>query len=265
MKNFDLFSLKGKVIVTTGSTGGLGISFVKNLAWAGADLAILDIEPCKEKLDVLAKEVADEYGVKVMPYTVDISDEANIVAVRDAILKDFGHIDGLLNMVGINQHGPVSEYSEEDLMRLLNVNVAGTFGCCKHFGATLCEQGSGAIVNIASIAASVILRVPRPMCGYSISKAGVVQMSKALAAEFGEHNVRVNAISPGFMETRMSGTKGAVSADPAVLQRYVLEDTPMHRYCRADELTGAAIYLLSDASSFTNGLDLVIDGGYLLW
>ena len=265
MSNFDLFSLKGKVIVTTGSTGGLGISFVKNLAWAGADLAILDIAPCKDKLEALAKEIAEEYGVNAKPYTIDISDEDSIVAVRDAVLKDFGHIDGLLNMVGINQHGPVEEYSEEDLLRILNVNVVGTFGCCKHFGATMCEQGSGSIVNIASIAASVILRVPRPMCGYSISKAGVVQMSKALAAEFGERNVRVNAISPGFMETRMSGTKGAVSADPAMLKRYVLEDTPMHRYCRADELTGAAIYFLSDASTFTNGTDLVIDGGYLLW
>lgn len=265
MKNFDLFSLKGKVIVTTGSTGGLGASFVKNLAWAGADLAILDIEPCKEKLEVLVKEVMEEYGVKAKPYTIDISDEAGIVAVREAILKDFGHIDGLLNMVGINQHGPVSEYTEEDLMRILSVNVAGTFGCCKHFGATLCEQGFGSIVNIASIAASVILRVPRPMCGYSISKAGVVQMTKALAAEFGEHNVRVNAISPGFMETRMSNTKGAIAADPAVLKRYVTEDTPMHRNCRADELAGASIYFLSDASTFTTGIDLVIDGGYLLW
>ena len=265
MKPFDLFSLKGKTIVTTGSTGGLGTHFVKNLAWAGADIAILDIAKCEDKLKTLAEEVEAEYGVKAKGYVIDVSNEEDIVRVRTNILKDFGHLDGVLNMMGINQHGPVSEISEDDLNRLLKVNVTGTFACCKIFGETLCEQNSGSIVNIASIAASAALRVPRPMSGYTITKAGVVAMTKAIATEYGAHNVRVNAISPGFMETRMSGTKGAIPADPAALKRYGLEETPMNRFCKADELTGAAIYFLSDASTFTTGNNLVIDGGFLLW
>ncbi len=263
MEKFDLFNLEHKVIVLTGSTGGLGKTFVREIAKTGATLAILDRVESSDSIDDLVDELRKE-GVTINGYVIDMSDESQIESVKDNILNDFGHIDGLLNIAGINQHGPVEEYSIEDLERLMNVNVAGTFAVCKHFGKVMCEQGSGSIVNIASIAASVILRIPRNMSGYSISKAGVVQMSKALAAEFGEHNVRVNSIAPGFMETRMSGTKGAIQADPEVIQTYIKDHTPIQRACRADELVGAALYYLSDASTFTTGTNLVIDGGYTI-
>lgn len=265
MKNFDLFNLNNKVIVTTGSSGGLGTHFVEKLAWAGADLAIMDVPQCSEKLEELAAHIKETYDVNVRWYTIDISQESDIIKQCAAVKRDFGHIDGLLNIAGINQHGTFDEYSQDDVNRLLSVNVAGTFGCCKHFGAEMCKQGSGSIVNIASVSGTIVNRAPRPMSGYCISKAGVLHLTRAAAAEFGAYNVRVNSISPGFMETRMNNVKGSQPADPAINQRYLIEGSPMKRFCKADELTGAAIYLLSDASTFTNGIDLVIDGGYLVW
>lgn len=265
MKEYDLFSLKGKTIVATGSTGGLGTVLVKNLAWAGADVALIDIKPCEEKLENLAKEISEEYGVKAKGYVMDSSDEENIVAVRDTILNDFGKIDGLFNIAGINQHGPIEEHSEEDIKRLFSVNVAGTFACSKHFGEVMCNQGHGAILNIASIAATTILHAELTMCGYSISKAGIVQMTKAFAAEYGCHNVRVNCISPGYMDSRMSGTKGARQINVERFNNFVNENTPMGRSVKAQELVGAAIYFLSDASSCTTGVNLVVDGGFTIW
>lgn len=265
MKEFNLFSLKGKVIVVTGSTGGLGTHFVKNLAWAGADLAILDMPATSEKLEALSKEVAEEYGCTIRSYTIDLASEADIEAKRDAVLADFGHIDGLLNIAGVNQHGTIDEYSKEDVERVLNINIAGTFTFCKYFAKPLCEQGHGSVVNIASVSGSAINRAPRPMSVYCASKAGLIHATKGMAAEFGQHNVRANTVSPGFMETRMNNVKGFIQVDPAINQQYLVGGTPMNRFCKADELTGAAIYLLSDASTFTNGIDIVVDGGFLVW
>ncbi|MGN1343887.1 MAG: SDR family oxidoreductase [Traorella sp.] len=265
MKEFDLFSLKNKVIVITGSTGGLGTHFVDKLAWAGADLAIMDIPASKERLQELAKKIHDEYGTNVKTYTIDIGNEEDVKEKCAQVLRDFGHIDGVLNNAGINQHGTVEEYTQEDIDRLLHINASGTFAMCKHFGKVLCDQRKGSIVNIASVSGTIVNRAPRPMSGYCISKAAVKQLTRALAAEYGQCNVRVNSISPGFMETRMNNVKGFIAVDPSINQQYLVQGSPMQRFCKADELTGAAIYLLSDASTFTNGIDLVVDGGFLVW
>lgn len=265
MENSNLFSLKGKTIAITGSTGGLGSIMTEHLAAAGADLALIDIDQSAEKLEKNKNELKKQYGTQVFIYIMNSSDETNIKDTAQQIVKDFGHLDGLFNMAGINQHGTVNDHSEADIMRLLQVNVAGTYACCKHFGKIMCEQHHGSILNIASIAGINILHTELTMSGYSISKAGVIQLTKAFAGEFGAFNVRVNCISPGYMQSRMSGTKGAHPINTEKFNCFIKEATPMQRSIRADELCGAAIYFLSDASTATTGVNLPIDGGFLIW
>lgn len=162
MKEFNLFSLKGKVIVVVGATAGLGMHFVEAFAAAGADLALIDIPVSEAKLAEFAKRIGEEYQVKTKHYTLDTGNEAEVAAKSDAVVNDFGKIDGLLNTAGINHYGTVDEYTEEAYNRLLAVNVSGTFGCCKHFGRKMRDQGHGSIVNIASVSGTICNRAPGP-------------------------------------------------------------------------------------------------------
>jgi gluconate 5-dehydrogenase len=265
MNILDSFKLDGRTVVVTGAAGNLGMHFAESIASAGADLAVMDIAPTKDKLEEFAAKLAAEYGVKAVPYTIDISSEADVKDKCEQVMAEFGHIDGLMNVAGINHHGAVAEYTEEDLTRLMNINVNGTFACCKYFGGEMRKQGKGSIVNIASMSGTIVNYPPRTMSGYCISKAAVIHLTKAIAAEYGADNVRVNSISPGFLEKGMSNVRNFVQLDDPGIAEHNLNSTPMHRVARADELCGAAVYLLSDASSFTTGIDLVIDGGYLVW
>ena len=265
MKEFNLFSLKGKVITVVGATAGLGMRFVEAFAASGADLALIDIPVSEAKLEELATRIGEEYQVKTKYYTLDICNEEEVAERSDMVVNDFGKIDGLFNIAGINHYGTVDEYTEADYNRLFAVNVSGTFGCCKYFGRKMRDQGHGSIVNIASVSGTICNRAPGPVSGYCASKAGVIQMTRALAAEFGADNVRVNSISPGWMEQRMSYSSGNRPTNAEFNHQIMVEGTPIKRYCKADELVGAAIYLLSDASTFTNGIDIMIDGGFHVW
>lgn len=130
----------------------------------------------------------------------------------------------------------------------------------------MCRRGSGSIVNISSMSSFVVNMPPTEMPGYCISKAAVHQLTRAIAAEYAQSNVRVNSISPGFMQKGMSNIKNASKVEnPQEFMNGLWNSIPMHRSAQAEELVGAAVYLLSDASSYTTGIDILIDGGYTLW
>lgn len=261
----QLFSLKGKVVAATGATGYLCQNFIEACAQSGADIAAIDMKGTEEKLEELAQRMRSEYGVQVKCYTADNSDEEEVKAVAEAIKNDFGRVDGLINSAGINIHGKVADYTAEDYNRLMQINVTGTFVMCKHFGAIMREQKFGSIVNIASFGGTIINKPPRTMSGYCTSKAAVLHMTRAVAGEFGADNVRCNSVSPGFLERGMSNVKNFVKLSDPSIQQDSLNNTPMHRVGAPHELAGAVVYLLSDASTFTTGIDIVIDGGYQLW
>ena len=225
----------------------------------------MEVPQGKAKLDENAAALMQEYGVTCKTYTVEIEKEEQVKAAADQIEKDFGKIDGLLNVAGINYYGTVDEYTEDDYQRLFAVNVAGTFACCKYFGRKMRDRKQGSIVNIASVSGTIANRAPGPVSAYCTTKAALIHMSRAIAAEFGADNVRVNTLSPGWMEVRMTYTGGNRSVDPEFNKSIMVDGTPMNRYAKADELVGGAIYLLSDASSFTTGIDLLIDGGFHCW
>jgi gluconate 5-dehydrogenase len=261
----DAFKMNDKVVVVTGAAGNLGMHFAEGLAQVGAKLAVMDIPGTEERLEELANRLADEYKTDVKWYIINIADEENVKNVSDKVEKDFGKIDGLLNCAGINHHGTVFDYSESDLDRVMHVNIVGTYSCCKWFGKKMCDRKEGSIVNIASMSGYIGNYPPRTMAAYGISKAGVHHLTKCIAAEFGAYNVRVNSISPGFLEKGMSNVKNFMQLTDPGIAEHNLNATPMHRVARADELCGAAVYLLSDASTFTTGIDILIDGGYMLW
>lgn len=259
------FRMDGMNVVVTGATGNLGMHFAEGLAQAGANLAVMDMPGTEEKLNGLKTNWESKYGVDVHVYILDIADEENVKTVSGKAEADMGSIDGLLNVAGINHHGTVFDYSDEDLDRLMHVNVVGTYSCCKWFGKKMCDRKRGSIVNIASMSGYIGNYPPRTMAGYGISKAGVHHLTKCIAAEFGAYNVRVNSISPGFLEKGMSNVKNFMQLTDPGIAEHNRSATPMHRVARAEELVGAAVYLLSNASSFTTGIDILIDGGYMLW
>jgi gluconate 5-dehydrogenase len=261
----NAFDMTGKVVAVTGAVGNLGTHFVEGLAQMGATLAIMDVPGTESRLEELANRLSKEYNVEVKWYIIDIADEENVKKVSDTVENDFGKIDGLLNVAGINHHGSVFDYSESDLDHVMHVNIVGTYSCCKWFGKKMCDRKQGSIVNISSMSGYIGNYPPRTMAAYGISKAGVHHLTKCIAAEFGAYNVRVNSISPGFLEKGMSNVKNFVQLTDPGIAEHNLSATPMHRVSRAEELCGAAVYLLSDASTFTTGIDILIDGGYMLW
>ena len=261
----DLMRLDKKVIVATGATGYLCSHFVEAVAQIGGNLALIDIQANEDKLKILKEKLQDTYGVKVEYYTADNAKEEEIQAVSQQVKDDFGKIDGLINAAGINQHGSIQDYTGEDYARLMNINIVGTFLCCKHFGKYMIDQGSGSIVNIASFTGTIVNKPPFNMSGYCTSKGGVLHLTRSVASEYGEYNVRVNSVSPGFLERGMSNVKNFIKLkDPRVYENS-MTNTPMHRVGKPSELAGAVIYLLSDASSYTTGIDMIIDGGYHVW
>ncbi len=259
------FQMTGMNVAVTGAAGNLGTHFAEGLAQAGANLAIMDIPGTEERLNGLKTDWESRYGVTVNVYALNIGDEDHVKTVSEKAEADMGPIDGLLNVAGINHHGTVFDYSDEDLDRLMHINVVGTYSCCKWFGKNMCGRKKGSIVNIASMSGFIGNYPPRTMAGYGISKAGVHQLTRCIAAEFGAYNVRVNSISPGFLEKGMSNVKNFMQLTDPGIAEHNLNATPMHRVAKAEELVGAAVYLLSDASSFTTGIDILIDGGYMLW
>lgn len=159
----------------------------------------------------------------------------------------------------------LKDYTGKDYERLMNINVAGTFLCCKYFGKYMVDQKQGSIVNIASFTGTIVNKPPFNMSGYCTSKAGLLHLTRSVASEYGEYNVRVNSVSPVFLEKGMSNVKNFIKLnDPRVFENS-MNNTPMHRVGKPSELIGAVIYLLSAASTYTTGIDIVIDGGYHVW
>lgn len=266
MGNFsNIFQFKGCVIVATGATGYLCQTFIKSLAEAGANIAAIDMPSARENLVQLADSIREKYHININRYCMDISNELDVKETCATIINDFGKIDGLINAAGINQHGNIEDYTEEDIQNLMRVNIAGTFACCKYFGKEMCKNRKGSIVNIASYTGTLVSKKPRTMSGYDISKAGVVHLTKAVAAEFGEYQVRCNSISPGFLEKGMSNVKNYKALKDMSFYDERMHDIPMGRVASANELIGAVLYYLSDASTYTTGTDLLIDGGLHIW
>lgn len=250
----NLFSLEGKTALVTGAGRGIGQVLARDLARAGADIAIFSRSGAEETVQLIEAE-----GGKAISIIADCTKEADVKAGMQKILDCYGRLDIVINNAGICYHKGIFEASIEEFRECLDINLTGEYLVAREAARTMIALGSkGSIVNIASISGT-IANIPQKQVAYNASKAGVMQMTKSLAIELVDHNIRVNSVSPGYIATPMS-------VDPNFVEPELLEAwkplMPMHRMAKPEELVGAVIWLASDASSYTNGVDIIIDGLY---
>jgi NAD(P)-dependent dehydrogenase (short-subunit alcohol dehydrogenase family) len=249
----DIFRLDGKVAIVTGAGRGIGAAMAKGLAEAGADVTVADID-YEAALDTA--EVIEQMGRKALPVQVDVGDAVSVKNMVDATVEKFGTVDILVNNAGIQRRDPCIEMSEEDWDAVIRVNLKGVFLCSREVGKILVQKGSGKVINIASLLASVAQPNRGP---YTASKGAVAQFTKVLALEWAPYNINVNAIAPGYVATELN-TK--LLEDKQVYDE-LTSRIPMGRWCEPEELTGAVVFLASNASSYMTGQLVNIDGGYL--
>jgi NAD(P)-dependent dehydrogenase (short-subunit alcohol dehydrogenase family) len=256
MSILNKFKLDGKVAIITGSTRGLGKVSAVALAEAGADVVVVGTK--LEPAQAVAKEIADATGVKTLGLACDVSSSADVNAMVAAVVAEFGRIDVAFNNAGIATVDNAEDISEADYDRVMDVNLKGVFLCTQAMGKVMLKQGSGSIINMASMSAHIV-NVPQNLAHYAASKAGVLQLSKNMAAEWAPKGVRVNVVSPGYHRTEMA------EAFANLMKEWWEPRIPMARIAAAEELCGSIVFLASEASSYMTGAELITDGGYSLW
>lgn len=248
----DLFRLDGKVALVTGASAGIGAGIAEALAEAGADVAC---HGNSRPADATAAQVKAK-GRKGAAISGDLADRATPARLVAEVMERFGRIDILINNAGIIHRQPAVEHSDDEWDRVLTVNLTSVFSLCKLAGKHMLEQGSGKIVNIASLLSfQGGVTVP----GYSASKGGVAQLTRALANEWASRGINVNAIAPGYIET---DNTTALRQNPERF-RQITERIPAGRWGKPTDLTGAAVFLCSRASDYVQGHILTVDGGWM--
>ena len=247
----DLFNLKGKVALFTGGNRGLGKAMALGLASAGADIALVGRHPAP---DVLAQ--IEQYGVKARFYAHDLADLDGIPALVDQVKADFGRIDILVNNAGVQSRHKAVEFPRKDWNYVIDVNMNAVFFLCQEVGKHLLAQGSGKIINIASL---LTFQGGITVPAYAAAKGGLAQFSKALSNEWAGQGVNVNCIAPGYMDTEMNT---ALKAD-TTRSSQIMARIPAGRWGKPEDMVGAVIYLASSASDYVSGTVLTVDGGWM--
>lgn len=258
MAVLDQFKLEDRHALVTGAGRGLGRQMARGLAEVGADVTIADID------GEAAEETAEgikEIGPSATAVEVDVSDEAEVEAMVATATERLAPIDVLVNNAGVSDRTPAVEYTLDAWQTVIDVNLTGVFLCAKHVGRQLLDRDApGTIVNMASMS-GFVANVPQPQVAYNASKAGVVMVTRSLASEWASEGIRVNAIAPGYMRTKM--VDDALADGPDMGETW-LEDTSMDRLGRPEEIKPLMVYLASDASSYVTGEVAFIDGGFTI-
>ena len=248
--------LKGKVALITGARRGMGRTHALKLAKAGAKVVVADIslEDCQKVVDEIKKGKGEALAVKC-----DVTKKGEVDEMVKKTVEKFGKVDILVNNAGICQFKPFLELTEEEWDRTLDINLKGYFLCAQAAVKEMAKKKSGVIINIASVAMGQQGVGMPNIAHYCASKGGIVGMTEALAVELAPYNIRVNAISPGMIETPMIGP---VKQDPKTMEA-MLARVPMHRVGKPEEVSNLVLFLASDKSSYITGSTVVIDGGWL--
>lgn len=254
-KLLDLLSLKGKVVIVTGASGprGMGIEAARGCAEMGADVAIT-YSSRKEGAEKNMEELSKDYGTKVKAYKLDIGSYESCEKLVKDVIADFGKVDAFIANAGKTADSGILEGSVEAWKEVIDTDLTGTFNCAKAVGHHFKEQGTGSFVITSSMSGH-IANFPQEQTSYNVAKAGCIHLARSLANEWRDF-ARVNSISPGYIDT---GLSDFVAKD---VQDLWMSMIPMGRNGDAKELKGAYVYFVSDASTYTTGADLLIDGGY---
>ncbi|MBQ2638165.1 SDR family oxidoreductase [Candidatus Saccharibacteria bacterium] len=250
-----MFSLKGQVAVVTGASSGLGRQMAEAFARQGATLAVLARRV--ERLEELKVRLEKEYKVKVLPVKVDVTSSAEVAAAAKVVKKEFGKVDILLNCAGSSKDKGVLEMADEEWDFTIATDLTSVFKMTREFGKLMAEKGYGRIINIASMY-GLVGNTEIHTVAYHSSKGGVVNFTRAVAAELATKGVTCNAICPGYFETEL--TKPVL--DTPRFQEFAKTHVPMERYGKPGELDAAAVFLASREASYVTGLIMPVDGGY---
>lgn len=249
------FDLSGKTALITGASRGIGLAIARTYALAGADVVLSSRK--QEALNQAAQEIKADGG-NAFPLAAHTGKPEQISNLVSETIQKFSGIDILVNNAGTNPHfGPILSAEESHWNKILDVNLKGYFRMVKSCVDSMRAQDGGKIINIASISGIV----PEPGLGvYSVSKAGVLMLTKVLASELADDNIQVNAIAPGFIKTSFS----QILWDTPKLKQAIIDNIPVGRIGIPQDISGIALYLASKASSFTTGATFTIDGGQLV-
>jgi NAD(P)-dependent dehydrogenase (short-subunit alcohol dehydrogenase family) len=254
----EKFRIHGKIAVVTGAARGIGLSASEALAEAGAKVVLTDMS--QELLDKALAELSAK-GYSVEGELLDVTDVEGVQRVHDAVIARHGRVDILVNNAGIAiSNHPAETMADNVWNKVIDVNLNGVFWCCRAFGKTMLENGSGNIVNVGSMSGFIVNR-PQEQANYNASKAAVHHLTRSLAAEWGARGVRVNSVAPTYIDTEMNKY---VYDDPEMYRHWV-GGTPMNRLGRTDEVASVILFLASEASSLMTGSIVLADGGYVCW
>lgn len=258
----ELFSLKGKLCVVTGGSSGIGTSIVKSFASMGADVIIVyNSTP----VDDFVIELKKEYGVIIDSFKCNLSNPGEIRQLFDNITEKYSKIDVFVANAGIawrEEGGAIDFKSDAELVekweKFMNIDLTSVYYCSAYVGKIFEKQGFGSLILTASMSGSIV-NVPQLQTPYNVAKAGLIQMARSLAMEWsmiGDGRIRANSVSPGYVKTRLTS-----KVEQSLINEWC-KMTPMGRMGLPEEIAGAYVYLASDASSYTTGCDLIVDGGY---
>jgi NAD(P)-dependent dehydrogenase (short-subunit alcohol dehydrogenase family) len=252
----DKFSLDGKVGIVTGGGAGLGKAYCQACAQAGAVIVVAEIEA--DSGTAMEDELQHE-GQDAMFVQTDLRDLGSIQAMVDQTIGKYGQIDFVINNAGMWSMGRIEETTEESWNYVMDLNVNGMFFCCQAVGKEMIARGGGSIINVSSVSGVIINRATPDWleASYFASKAAVIHLTKSLAAQWAEYNIRANVIAPGYM--------AKVPFDPEAPKPAWLDGIPLGRPGRPEELGTVAVFLASEASSYITGDTILVDGGYTIY
>ncbi len=259
-KILDRFKLDGAVALVTGGAQGIGLALAHALGDAGAKVAVVDqnLKSAEEAAHELSAE-----GISSLAVQADVTRSADVDRAVARIVQHFGSLTIALNNAGIGQWVDAEKTTDEEWRKVISVNLDGVFYCARAEAQVMLPRGYGKIINTASMSGH-IANTPQNQVPYNASKAGVLHLTRTLAAEWAPRGVRVNSISPGYTRTKLVADLLATPAGKSMMPKW-MGLTPMGRMAEVEDLQGAVVYLASPASDFVTGADIVIDGGYCCW